>query len=83
MNIDNNNYGLETNTNSMPIDKPLLHKDLSRNPRKDYWNYQTEVGMLTYVQRNSRPKITTAVHQTAYFCNNPMISYEKAIKNFG
>ena len=41
MNIDNNNYGLETNTNSMPIDKPLLHKDLSRNPCKDYWNYQT------------------------------------------
>ena len=31
INIDTNNYGMNTNAKSTPVDKPLLHKDL-------YWN---------------------------------------------
>ena len=36
--------------------------------------------MITYLQDNSRPEIPMTVHQTARFCNNPMLSHEKAIK---
>jgi hypothetical protein len=39
--------------------------------------------MLTYLQGNTRPEISMAVHQTARFCNNPMLSHEQAIKRIG
>ena len=55
LNIDKNDDGMKTNTNSTPVGKPFLHKDLSGNPRKDNWKYKTEVGILTYLQGNSHP----------------------------
>ena len=67
----------------MPVDKPLLRKDLSGKPRKETWNYRTAVGMMTYLQGNSRPEMSMVVHQTARFCNNPMLAHEKAIKRLG
>ena len=33
--IDSNNYGVETNSKSMPVGKPIFHKDLSLWWRKD------------------------------------------------
>ena len=81
--IDVNEYGMETNTKSTPAGKPLLHKDVSGKPRKATWNYRTAVGMLTYLQGNTRPEISMAVHQTARFCNNPKLSHESAIKRLG
>ena len=81
--IDVNEYGMETNTKSTPVGKPLLHKDVSGKPRKATWNYRTAVGMLTYLQGNTRPEISMAVHQTARFCNNPKLSHESAIKRLG
>ena len=39
--------------------------------------------MMTYLQGNSRPEISMAMHQTAYFCNKPMLSHNKAIKRLG
>ena len=53
LNIDTNDFGLGTNSKLTPVDKPLLHKDLSGKPRKENWNYRTAVGMLTYLQGNS------------------------------
>ena len=41
------------------------------------------VGMITYLQGNSRPKMSMAVHQTTRFCNNPMLLHDKAIKRLG
>jgi len=38
------------------------------------WKYCTAVGMLSYLQNTSRPEISMAVHQTARFSNNPMLS---------
>ena len=55
LNIENNEFGLGTNSKSTPVGKPLLHKDLSGKPRKENWNYRTAVGMLTYLQGNSCP----------------------------
>ena len=36
--------------------------------------------MITYLQANSRPETSIAGHQTARFCNKPMLTHEKAIK---
>ena len=38
---------------------------------------------MTYLQGNSQPEISMAVHQTARFCNNQMLSHQKAIKRLG
>ena len=82
-NIDTNDYGMETNTKPTPVGKPLLHKDLSGKACKEYWNYCTAVGIFTYLQANIRPEMSIAVHQTARFCNKPMMTHEKAIKRLG
>ena len=81
--IDVNEYGMETNAKSTPIGKPLLHNDVSGKPRKATCSYRTAVSMLTYLQGNTRPEISMAVHQTARFCNNPKLSHESAIKRLG
>ena len=83
LNIDTNDYGMDTNAKSTPVGKPLLQKDLSGKPHKETWNYQTAVGILTYLQGNSRPEMSMAVHQTAHFSNSPMLLHEKAIKHLG
>ena len=78
-----NDYGMDKNAKSTPVGKPLLHKYLSGKPRKETWKYRTAVGMLTYLQGNSLPDMSMAVHQTAYFSNSPMLSHQKAIKRLG
>ena len=55
LNIDTNTYGMDTNTKSTPVVKPLLYKDLQGNLQKEKWEYRTAVGMLTYHQANNRP----------------------------
>ena len=47
------------------------------------FTYRTAIGMMTYLQGNSRPEMPMAVHQTARFCNNQMLSQEKASKRLG
>ena len=74
---------MHTNSKSTPVGKPVLDKDLEGKPRKLSWKYRTAVGMLTYLQGNSRPEISMAVHQTARFCNDPKLSHEKAIMRIG
>ena len=83
LNIDMNNYGMETNAKSTPVGKPLLIKELSGKPRNEIWKYRTSVGMLNYLQGNSCPKLPMAVHQTAQFSNSPMLFHEKYIKCLG
>ena len=83
LNFDKNEFGKSTNSKVTPVGSPLLNKDLSGKPRKETWGYRTAVGMLGYLQANSRPEISMAVHQTARFSNQPMLSHEKAIKRIG
>ena len=73
INIDTNNYGMDTNTKSTPVGKPLLNKYLSEKPRKEAWNYRTSVDVINYLQGNIRPYMYMTVHQTTHFCNNTMI----------
>jgi len=81
--LKNNEFDVTTNSKATPVGKPLLNKDLEGKPRKLKWKYRTAVGMLTYLQGNSRPEISMAVHQTARFCNNPMLCHEQAIMRLG
>jgi hypothetical protein len=81
--LNQDEQGFRTNPKATPVGKPVLNKDLEGKPRKEDWNYRTAVGMLTYLQANSRPEISMSVHQTARFCNDPKLSHEKAIKRLG
>ena len=83
LNLNPDDLGHQTNAKATPVGKPVLNKDLAGKPRKEDWNYRTAVGMLTYLQGNSRPEISMSVHQTARFCNDPKLSHEKAIKRLG
>jgi hypothetical protein len=58
----------------------ILHKDESGGPRKQDWNYRSEIGCLTYLQGMSRPDIAYAVHQAARFSNSPKLSHEQHVK---
>ena len=40
-----------------PVGKPLLNKYLMGVPRKCGWNIRTAVGMIGYLQQNTRPEI--------------------------
>ena len=44
------------------------------------WSYPSVVGMLMYLASNSRPDITSAVHQCARFSHCTKRSHEKAVK---
>ncbi|KAL7524219.1 hypothetical protein ACHAWF_000871, partial [Thalassiosira exigua] len=65
--LENNEFEVNANAKEMPVGKPLLNKDLKGKPRKLKWKYRTAVGMLDYLQGNTRPEISMAVHQTARF----------------
>ena len=81
--LKDNDFEVESNSRTTPVGKPLLNKDLQGKPRKLSWKYRTAVGMLNYLQGNTRPEIAMAVHQTARFCNDPKLCHEKAIMRIG
>ena len=68
------------NTKSIYKVKPLLHKDLRGDVRKNRWNYRQAIGILTYFQGTSRADITMEVHQCTGFSVKPMSSHERAVK---
>ena len=78
-----NDWKAETNSKKTPVGKPVLNKDLEGKPRKLKWKYRTAVGMLSYLQGNTRPEISMATHQTARFCIDPKLSHEQAIMRIG
>ena len=81
--LKDNDFDANINARSTPVGKPVLNKDLEGKPRKLSWKYRTAVGMLNYLQGNTRPEISMAVHQTARFCNDPKRCHEQAIMRIG
>ena len=67
----------------VPATSSILNNDLEGKPRKKSWKYQNAVGMLTYLQANTRPDISMATHQTARFTINPRLSHEQAVTRIG
>ena len=80
----NNEWGKPTNPRAIPGQR-ILGRDHTGEDRhyENNWNYRTAVGMLTYLQGNSRPEIAVHVHQCARFSINPKRSHEAAILNIG
>ena len=77
--------GFETSTKDRltPAAGHILNKDIEGKPHKNSWNYRTAIGMLSYLQGNTHPDISMAVHQNACFWNKPMLSHEQAITRIG
>ena len=65
LDLEDNGHDTSTNGRLTPAAAQVLNKDLDGKPRKKKWAYRTAVGMLSYLQANSRPDISMAVHQTA------------------
>ena len=64
-------FDMKTNSKASPAAKGLMHKDIKGKPRKENWNYRSAVGMISYLQGNTRPDIFMAVNQTACLCIIP------------
>ena len=81
--LKDNDFDANSNSRATPVGKPVLHKDLEGKPRKLSWKYRTAIGMLNYLQGNTRPEIAMAVHQVARFCIDPKLCHEKAVMRLG
>ena len=53
--LGQNEFDVHTKSKITPVSKPLLNKDLEGKPRKKDWKYCTAIGILTYLQGNTRP----------------------------
>ncbi len=60
-----NEFDFHTNAKITPVGKPLLNEDLEGKLCKRDWKYCTAIGMLTYLQGNTRPEISMPTHQLA------------------
>ena len=60
-----------------------LAKDENGEEAEGSFNYASVVGMLLYLQGNTRPDISFAVNQCARFSANPKKSHEVALKHIG
>jgi hypothetical protein len=81
--LGQNEFDVQTKTKITPVGKSLLNKDLAGKPCKKDWKYHTAIGMLTYLQGNTRPEISMATHQLARFCQDPRLSHEQATTRLG
>jgi hypothetical protein len=60
-----------------------LTKDSDGDPPDGSFNYASIIGMLGYLQSNSRPDIAFAVSSAARFTHHPKRSHEEALKRIG
>lgn len=79
LDLDNSTAKSKSNEKFTPAAAQILNKDIQGKAQKRTWNYRTAVGMLSYLQNQTRPDILMPVHQTACFCNDPKLSHEQAI----
>ncbi|MGH7974665.1 MAG: reverse transcriptase domain-containing protein, partial [bacterium] len=69
------------NTKDTPALTTPLHKDEFGKERETKWNYPSVIGMMMFLQANSRPDISYAVHQCARFSHFPKKIHEEAVKH--
>jgi hypothetical protein len=81
--LGQNEFDVHTKTKITPFGKPLLNIDLEGKLHKKDWKHCTAIGMLTYLQGNTRPEISMATHQLAWFCQDPRLSHEQATTRLG
>ena len=71
---------LDISNKITPVAKMILVTDADESSFDKPWEYDSVVGMLMYLYRNSRPDKNFAVHQCARFTHNPDSSHAEAIK---
>ncbi|MGH7973974.1 MAG: reverse transcriptase domain-containing protein, partial [bacterium] len=71
----------DCNTKDTPALTTPLHKDEFGKERQCTWNYASVIGMMMFLQANSRPDISYAVHQCARFSHFPKKIHEEAVKH--
>ena len=59
----------------------ILAKYVKGNDGKVIWNYHSVIGMLNFLTNSVHPEITYAVHQCAWFCENPKLINENVVHN--
>ena len=77
--LEENGFDAHANWRLTPAAEKILNKDLEGKPRKYSWKYRTAVGMLQYLQNNTRPDISMPVHQTARYANNRCAAMSKLL----
>lgn len=70
----------DCNPNWVPAAPTTLGRDPDRPRSTETWNYKSIVGMLLYLNTNSRPDIAFAVSQIARFGHAPRQSHAVAVK---
>jgi hypothetical protein len=66
-----------------PSSPDPLVKDAEGDPPDGKFSYPSVIGMLGYLQSNSRPDISYAVSSAARFTHNPKRPHEEALKRIG
>jgi len=66
-----------------PAKLGVLSSDPEGEPPNSTFSYASVIGMLGYLQANSRPDITFAVSQCARFTHSPKRSHEQALERIG
>jgi hypothetical protein len=61
----------------------VLHKDTNGDPFDKPFHYRSIIGKLNYLEKNTRPDLSFAVHQCARFCSKPKKSHATAVKYIG
>jgi hypothetical protein len=61
--LEHNGHDTSTKERITPAASKVLNKALEGKPRKKTWKYRTAVGMLSYLQANTRPDVSMATHQ--------------------
>lgn len=62
-----------------PVDS-ILYADKEGPEHQEKWKYQSIIGKFNYITSNTRPDISTVVHQCVHFCTNPKVLHELAVK---
>jgi hypothetical protein len=66
-----------------PAKLGVLSTDPEGDPSNSIFNYASVLGMMCYLQANSRPDISFAVSQCARFASSPRRSHEQAMERIG
>ena len=70
----------DSNNKATPAATMPLGTDTDEPPFDKTCEYDSVVGMLIYLSRNSRTEIHFSVHQYARFTYNPSRSHSEAVK---
>ena len=70
----------DANTKTTPAIPETLATNEDGSDMIEDWNYASVIGMLMYLDSNSRPDIQYAVHQCARFSHHPRQSHADGVK---